>query len=99
MARSRATGADDSRCPSCEAPLLTQWVGDRAALRVTVALRSLTPEQQAAARTPNRLIWCLKTGGPHSSPRLRWTGRTHPTDCPHPHVAEHHCNPEPTTLF
>ncbi|WP_406338232.1 hypothetical protein OG987_13255 [Streptomyces sp. NBC_01620] len=98
--RASRKGGDDSRCPSCSAPVLRQLVGDRAALTVTADLRSLTPEQQAAARTPNRLIWCLKTGGPHSRPRLRWTGRSHPTDCPHPHVTDHQCPPaEPTTLF
>ncbi|MFG3349541.1 hypothetical protein ACGF1Z_31345 [Streptomyces sp. NPDC048018] len=98
MSRPRATGAADSRCPSCAAPVLTQWVGDRAALRVTADLRPLTPEQQQAVRTPNRLIWCLHSR-PHATPRLRWLSRWHPPDCPHPHVTEHACTAEPTTLF
>ncbi|MFJ8855143.1 hypothetical protein [Streptomyces sp. NPDC102437] len=95
----RRTAPDRTHCPGCRAPILTQLVGNRAALNVTADLRRLTPEQQAEARTPHRLIWCLKTRGPHSTPRLRWIDRWHPPDCPHPHVTEHHCNPEPNTLF
>ncbi|MEV6081700.1 hypothetical protein AB0L80_42490 [Streptomyces sp. NPDC052069] len=88
-----------TRCPGCRAPILTQLVGHRAALNVTADIRPLTPEQQAEARTPHRLIWCLKSS-PHSTPRLRWIDRLHPPDCPHPHVADHHCPPAaPTTLF
>ncbi|MFJ7070153.1 hypothetical protein [Streptomyces sp. NPDC101115] len=99
MTRPRATGAADSRCPSCAAPVLVQWVGDRAALKVTADLRPLTPEQQAAVWEPNRLIWCLHSR-PHASPQLRWLSRWHPPGCPHPHVTEHRCPPtEPTTLF
>lgn len=98
--RTARKATDTSRCPQCRAPTLTQWVGDRAALKVTADLRPLTPEQQAAARTPHRLIWCMKTG-PHAAPRLRWIGGSHPTDCPHPHVTDHHCTtaPAPSTLF
>ncbi|MDJ0460633.1 hypothetical protein [Streptomyces sp. H27-C3] len=90
--------SDDSRCRTCRAPILTQLVGHRAALTVTADLTPLTAEQQAAIREPNRLIWCLNTPkfGP---PRLAWTGTWHPTDCPHPHVTEHRCNRQPTTLF
>lgn len=98
MATRRRPGAADSRCPACQTPTLTQWVGDRAAVHVTADLTPLTPEQQAAARSPNRLIWCL-VQAPHGAPRLRWITSWHPTSCPHPHVTEHHCNPEPTTLF
>ncbi|WP_030928445.1 hypothetical protein [Streptomyces sp. NRRL B-24720] len=98
--RASRKGGDDSRCPSCSAPVLRQLVGNRAALNVTADLQPLTRDQQATASTPNRLIWCLKTAGPHSTPRLCWTGRSHPADCAHPHVAEHQCPPaEPTTLF
>lgn len=99
MAGRRATGAADSRCPSCAAPVITQLVGHIAALHITADLTPLTPEQQAAVRTPNRLIWCLYQR-PHTAPRLRWTGALHPRDCPNPHVTEHQCPPaEPTTLF
>ncbi|MEU8760691.1 hypothetical protein [Streptomyces sp. NPDC048659] len=98
MSRPRAAGAADSRCPSCAAPVLAQWVGDRAALRITADLTPLTPEQQAAVRTPNRLIWCLVQTR-HGTPRLRWLSRWHPPDCPHRHVTEHRCTAAPTTLF
>ncbi|GAA3717979.1 hypothetical protein [Streptomyces tremellae] len=100
MRRPRATGAADSRCPSCGARLLRQWVGDRAALLATVdPAAPLTPDEQAAARGPNRLIWCLHTS-PYAPPRLTWITSWHPPDCPHPHVADHDCPPrQPTTLF
>ncbi|MEV5443510.1 hypothetical protein AB0N23_13375 [Streptomyces sp. NPDC052644] len=102
--RAAARGRDDSRCPACRAPTLTQWVGDRAALKATVELRPLTAEEQAAARGPNRLIWCLHQATPEAPPRLRWIHSWHPATCPHPHVADHHCpGPQPTaqpdTLF
>jgi hypothetical protein len=96
--RASRKGSADSRCPSCSAPLLIQWVGTTAAIKVSSDLRPLTPTEQAQARTPNRLIWCLTTS-PHTSPRLRWIYTTHPTDCPHPHVTEHQCTAPPTTLF
>lgn len=96
--RASKRGSADSRCPACSAPLITQWVGDTAALKVTADLRPLSPEQQATVRTPNRLIWCLKTG-PHRAPRLRWINQIHPADCPHKHVTDHQCTAPPTTLF
>ncbi|WP_267089654.1 hypothetical protein [Streptomyces sp. NBC_00249] len=65
---------------------------------MTADLRPLTPSEQAAVREPNRLIWCLR-GGEHTARRLTWTGRDHPATCPHPHVTEHRCTTEPTTLF
>ncbi|MDT9688165.1 hypothetical protein Q5762_07315 [Streptomyces sp. P9(2023)] len=99
MSRPRTTGAVDSRCPACAAPVITQWVGQVAALRATVDLTPLTPEQQATVREPNRLVWCLYQGGPHTPPRLRWATPPHPPDCGHPHVTEHRCITEPTTLF
>ncbi|MGQ4351958.1 hypothetical protein [Streptomyces drozdowiczii] len=100
-ARASRQGGDDSRRPACSAATLTQLVGTTAALKITADLTPLPPEQQAAARTPNRLIWCLYQAGPHTPPRLRWTGTHHPTTCPHPHVTEHQCQPpaEPSTLF
>lgn len=99
MAGRASRSRTESRCRSCRAPILAQLVGDRAALNVTAALNPLTPEQQATTRAPNRLIWCLLTTA-LAAPRLRWTGRWHPTDCPHPHVTEHQCPPrQPDTLF
>ncbi|MES9804954.1 hypothetical protein [Streptomyces cinereoruber] len=99
MSRPRTTGAADSRCPSCPAPVLTQWVGTVAALKVTADLAPLSPAEQDAAREPNRLIWCLYRASAHSPPRLRWITASHPPACRHPHVTEHRCNPEPNTLF
>ncbi|QFQ97434.1 hypothetical protein F9278_15810 [Streptomyces phaeolivaceus] len=95
----RTRGGADSRCPACRAPVITQLVGQRAALNVTADLTPLTPAQQTELREPNRLIWCLLTNslGQH---RLTWaTG--HPPDCARgDHVTEHRCPPaEPTTLF
>ncbi|MFJ6935720.1 hypothetical protein [Streptomyces sp. NPDC101132] len=91
-----SAGAADSRCPRCRAPILRQWVGHVAAVHVVADLTPLTVAEQAAARAPNRLIWCL-VQSPHVTPRLRWTGPNHPPACPHPHVTEHRC--PPTTLF
>lgn len=97
--RGRQRG-DDSRCAACSAPILTQWVGHVAAVKVTAELRPLTPAEQAAARTPNRLIWCLYRISEHTPARLRWITTDHSATCPHPHVAEHDCpGAEPTTLF
>lgn len=98
MARSGSAGGN-SRCPRCRAPVLAQWVGRIAALYVIADLRPLTPSEQAAAREPNRLIWCLRQASEHTPARLGWTGRDHPANCPHPHVTEHRCTAEPTTLF
>jgi hypothetical protein len=93
-------GSADSRCPACSVAVITQWVGTVAAVKVTAELTPLNLEQQAANRTPNRLIWCHYQASPHTEARLRWIHSSHPTDCPHPHLAEHDCpGPEPTTLF
>lgn len=86
----RPRGGADSRCPACRAPILRQLVGHRAALQVTADLTPLAPDEQARARGPNSLIWCLHTGRT-GSPELRWIHPWHPPDCDHPHVAEHHC--------
>ncbi|MFC8267769.1 hypothetical protein ACFUIZ_18860 [Streptomyces cinereoruber] len=100
MSRPRTTGAVDSRCPSCAAPVLTQWVGTVAALKVTADLTPLSPAEQDVVREPNRLVWCLYRASAHSPPRLRWCTASHPPACGHPHVTEHRCPPaEPTTLF
>lgn len=98
MAGRRTTGTATAPCPSCAAPTVTQWVGQRAALKVTADLTPLSPQQQAAAWEPNRLIWCLRQT--RSGPELRWLQRWHPPNCEHAHVTEHRCPPaEPTTLF
>ncbi|MFF8409019.1 hypothetical protein [Streptomyces omiyaensis] len=100
MSRPRTSGAADSRCPACAAPVLTQWVGTTAALRITADLRPLTPDQLAALWEPNRLGWCLYRASANSPPRLRWLSTDHPPGCRHPHVTEHRCTPaEPDTLF
>ncbi|TJZ55588.1 hypothetical protein FCH28_09615 [Streptomyces piniterrae] len=87
----RAATDGTTRCPGCRAPIIRQLVGQRAALNVTADLQPLTPTEQAAARTPNRLIWCLYRLGPHAPARLRWIDQHHPARCPHEHVAEHAC--------
>jgi hypothetical protein len=98
MAR-RTRGGAPTRCPSCGSRVVTQLVGDRAALKVTADLTPLSPSEQAKARGPNRLIWCLHPT-PSGPGRLVWLTPWHPPDCPHPHVADHQCPPaEPTTLF
>ncbi|MEV6569972.1 hypothetical protein [Streptomyces sp. NPDC051577] len=99
MSRPGSAGAADSRCPRCRAPILRQWVGQIAALHVTADLTPLTPAEQTAVREPNRLIWCLRQPSEYTAPRLAWTGSLHPAACPHPHVTEHRCNTESTTLF
>ncbi|MFE9921602.1 hypothetical protein ACFYQA_08465 [Streptomyces sp. NPDC005774] len=99
----RRSGADTSRCPACGRPLLTQWVGDTAALRAAVTLppadTRLPYTEALKHRTPNNLVWCLprRQYGPL---RLRWTHNRHPPDCPHQHLTSHNCPPAAsTTLF
>jgi hypothetical protein len=96
----RGRGGADSRCPSCGQPLLTQWVGDTAALKARVTLPPATtplPYTEALQdRTPHDLVWCLPRL-PHRALRLRWTSSRHPPDCPHQHLTSHKC--PPTTLF
>lgn len=94
--RAARQSSDTSRCPACRAPIIRQLVGQRAALMVTADLRPLTPAEQAATRTPNRLIWCL-IAGPHTPARLRWIDSTHPARCPHQHIADHECTDRPTS--
>lgn len=97
----RTRGGSPQRCPSCGAPVITQLVGQRAALKVTADLTPLTPEQQRQLREPNRLIFCLRTNS-LGHQHLTWLDPWHPPDCPHGriHVAEHRCPPaDPTTLF
>lgn len=100
MAGRTRGGAPTRCCPSCGTPVITQLVGNRAALNVTADLTPLTPEQQRQLREPNRLIWCLRTNS-LGHRRLVWLDPWHPPDCPHgDHVAEHRCPPaEPSTLF
>ncbi|WP_405611237.1 hypothetical protein [Streptomyces sp. NBC_01508] len=105
MGRPRTPSTVATKCPSCGAPLHRELVGHTAALMVTADLTPLTPEEQATIRGPNRLIWCYRQPK-WGTPRLIWTGRWHPSDCPHQHVADHACNgpppaapPQPATLF
>ncbi|MFE6408192.1 hypothetical protein ACFVOR_14800 [Streptomyces sp. NPDC057837] len=100
MAGRTRGGAPTRRCPSCGTPVITQLVGNRAALNVTADLTPLTPDQQRELREPNRLIWCLRTNS-LGHQRLLWLDPWHPPDCPHgDHVADHRCPPaEPSTLF
>lgn len=101
--RASRRGGADSRCPSCSAPVLVQWVGQVAALKATVDLPA--PDESRpygpalAASTPDDLVWCLPRR-PFGALRLRWTSRRHPDDCPHQHLTTHRCPPaEPTALF
>lgn len=88
--RSHKSGAP-YLCPrGCGARLLRQSVGHRCALDVTADLRPLTPAEQAQARGPNRLIWCLHESR-WSGAQLRWIHPWHPADCPRAHVADHQC--------
>lgn len=104
--RPSSTGAVQSTCVRCSAPVLTQLVGERAALSVIADLTHLSLEEEAAVRAdPNRLTWCLKTSK-YGGTRLTWRTEPHPRPCPHQHVADHHCNgpppdhqPPPSTLF
>jgi len=90
----RGQGRADSRCPACGQPLLTQWVGDVAALKARVTLpppEAHLPYPQALQdRTDNDLVWCLPRL-PHRALRLRWTGNRHPPNCPHQHLTSHKC--------
>jgi hypothetical protein len=100
--RGSKAGTGASRCPSCSAPLLVQWVGDVAALKARVALPpadARLPYREALKdRTDNNLVWCLPRQR-FRPLRLRWTTGRHPPDCPHQHLTTHHCTAEPTTLF
>lgn len=94
----RTRGGSPQRCPSCGLPLLTQWVGDTAALRATVTLPpedTRLPYRTALAdRTPNDLVWCLPRQR-FRPLRLRWTSRGHPPGCPHQHLTTHKCPTQP----
>jgi hypothetical protein len=87
MASAGTTGGK-TRCPSCSAPLIRQQVGPLSVKADAVPIR---PGTDAQIRGPNRLTWCLPPAN-RTTPRLRWiSASTHPTDCPHPHHADHHC--------
>lgn len=96
--RASTPGSGNSRCPDCSAPLLVQWVGDKAALKARVTLPprdARLPYRQALAdRTPDDLVWCLPRL-PHRRLRLRWTDSRHPPDCPHQHLTGHKCPTQP----
>ena len=86
---SSSGGARRVRC-RCGRTVLRQLVGNRAALDVTADAEPLTAAAAAELREPNRLDWCVRQR--KSGPDLTWSGRTHPTDCPHPHVIDHQCS-------
>jgi hypothetical protein len=84
----------DEQCPACGMPLLTQWVGDVAAIKARVTLHPaedrLPYPQALADRTPDDLVWCLPRPR-FGALRLRWTTGRHPPDCPHQHLTSHKC--------
>lgn len=84
-----SNGARRTRCPRCAAAVLRQLVGRRAALDVVADAEEMPAAAAAAARTPDRLDWCVRTVG--GGPDLRWSGAAHPTACPYPHVVDHAC--------
>ncbi|MER7047754.1 hypothetical protein [Streptomyces jumonjinensis] len=96
MTGRRTSGTADSRCPTCAAPVLRQWVGHRAALHVTADPAPIDPATEHHHRTPMRLTWCLHQ--PHiGPPHLRW--RCPSRACQHQIVTEHRCTSTPDTLF
>lgn len=98
MSGAWSRGGDDSRrsaagprpCEHCGAPIYTQLVGHRAALKATADAEPIPLDQALALREPNRLVWCaaeLRGGGIE----LRWKCQT---KCGHGAVIEHRCQPE-----
>jgi len=86
---SRTRGGSPQRCPSCGEPVLTQWAGQVAALKVTADFESIPEEEARQLIEPNRLAWCvaeLRGGGFE----LRWRCGT---ACQHGLVIEHRCPP------
>lgn len=85
--RPSGRGSADSRCPSCSAPLITQWVGHRAALKVNADAEPIPRTDAHRLAEPNRLVWCLAqlAGG---GQELRWACRS---ACEHGAVIEHRC--------
>jgi hypothetical protein len=85
------TGAVRTDCGRCGAPTLRQPNG--LPWTVTADAEPMPLARALALTGPNRLAWCLKTS--------RWSGdrltemhtRSHPADCPHPHVIDHECPP------
>ena len=89
-ADSRRHAAGPRPCAHCGTRVLTQLVGQRAALHVTTDAEPIPYEQAMALREPNRLVWCLaiRRSGERE---LLWRCRT---DCGHGAVIEHRCPPE-----
>ncbi|AEW94632.1 MULTISPECIES: hypothetical protein [Streptomycetaceae] len=88
--RRSSSGARRTRCPRCGRPVITQLVGRRAALAVVADDEPMPTARAAGRTTPDRLAWCLRDG-PFAGIDLRWVYRSHPPDCPHPHVLDHQC--------
>lgn len=83
----RTRGGSPQRCPSCGAPAITQLVGQRAALKVTVDAEPIPRAEALALAEPNRLVWCLVVLAGGGS-ELRWGCRR---ACRHGAVIEHRC--------
>lgn len=77
-------------CVRCQAPVIKQLVGHRAALRVIADAEPIPLADALHLVEPNRLMWCLATlaSGGHE---LRWSCRS---TCEHGHVIEHRCPSE-----
>jgi hypothetical protein len=86
-ADSRRSAAGSRPCAHCKTPVITQLVGQRAALKVTVDAEPLPRAEALALAEPNRLVWCLAdlAGG---GTELRWGCRR---ACGHGAVIEHRC--------
>lgn len=89
-ADSRRLAAGTLQCERCGAPVIRQWVGHRAALKVIADAEPIPAADALRLVEPNRLAWCLvalRSGGAE----LRWRCRTR---CGHGVVIEHRCPPE-----
>ncbi|MFG2372597.1 hypothetical protein ACGFY9_14100 [Streptomyces sp. NPDC048504] len=86
-ADSRRSTAGPRPCAHCNTPVITQLVGQRAALKVTADAEPIPRADAVALAEPNRLVWCLAVlaGG---STELRWACRS---ACKHGAVIEHRC--------
>ncbi|MGW8719642.1 hypothetical protein ACWGNR_10075 [Streptomyces althioticus] len=98
MAGARSRRSDDSRrssagprpCAHCGAPVITQLVGQSAALNVTADTTPIPRKEAMAMREPNRLVWCLAVRR-SGDLELLWRCRT---ACGHGAVLEHRCPAE-----
>lgn len=86
----RTQDTSSKRCPACGMPVIRQWVGRVAALKVIADFAPISVEEARQLVEPNRLAWCVAelAGGGFE---LRWRCRT---KCQHGLVIEHRCPPE-----